>query len=223
MVLRINEWTREQGFEPFCHVVEVSVKRYRLELLADEGVPRVPSLEAVIEFVIGMTTGDVEKGGCRDARVTHYRLIVRTSACALSVDVQFAIAQAKDWYASAAWGLSQADMFMPEEKRGKYGWGAYKDLPYRLSRIAQYVTALRQWLQEQLRGFEAKVANPMHDGWVDCVMEHVTRELGRGRVAANLPPVLSDAALNEMVAHTDVSKDKEVPLTELNQTRVQLN
>ena len=48
--------------------MEVSEKRYRVELLSDDGVPRVPSLESVIEFLIGMSTGDVEKGGSREAR-----------------------------------------------------------------------------------------------------------------------------------------------------------
>ena len=129
----------EQDYEPFCHVVEVSAKRYCVELLADDGEvrlwrvhvaracgvavcgvrsadvhvcvhacvawqPRVPSVEAVIEFLIGMTTGDVEKGGSRSARD-------------------------KDWYASPMWGKSQAEMLMPEDKKGKYGWGAFKDLP----------------------------------------------------------------------------------------------
>ena len=87
-VLRINDWMVEQEYTPFCRVVEVSPKRYRVEVLADDGVPRVPSVEAVIEFFIGMTTGDVEKGGSRAAR-------------------------AKDWYASPMWGKSQAEMSMP--------------------------------------------------------------------------------------------------------------
>ena len=62
-VLRINDWMVEQEYTPFCRVAEVSPKRYRVEVLADDGVPRVPSVEAVIEFFIGVTTGDVEKGG----------------------------------------------------------------------------------------------------------------------------------------------------------------
>ena len=53
----------------------------------------------------------------------------------------------KDWYASPLWGKSQAELLMPEDKKGKYGWGAFKDLPYRLGIIEQHVTALRQWLQ----------------------------------------------------------------------------
>ena len=40
MVLRMNEWMTEQGYEPFAEVVEVSPKRYRLELLEDDGVPQ---------------------------------------------------------------------------------------------------------------------------------------------------------------------------------------
>ena len=51
-VLRINDWMVEQEYTPFCRVVEVSPKRYRVEVLADDGVPRVPSVEAVIEFFI---------------------------------------------------------------------------------------------------------------------------------------------------------------------------
>ena len=84
--------------------------------------PRVPSVEAIIEFFIGMTTGDVEKGGSRSARE-------------------------KDWYASPMQGKTQAELCMPEDKKGKYGWGPFKDLPYRLSIIEQHATALRQWLQ----------------------------------------------------------------------------
>ena len=97
----INEWAVEQGYQPFCHVVEVSVKRYQLELLADAGIPRVPSPELIIEFVMGMTQGDVEKGGSREAR-------------------------GKDWYASPLWGKSQAEMCMPLDKKGVYGWGPFK-------------------------------------------------------------------------------------------------
>ena len=52
--------------------------------------------------------------------------------------------------------------------------------------------------QEQLRSFDSPPANPMHDGWVDAVMQNITRELGRDRVAENLPPMLTDAMLSEM-------------------------
>ena len=146
-VLRVNDWMVEQEHDPFCHVVEVSPQRYRVELLADDGAvrstnrawcarrdtkrvhgvcmarqPRVPSVEAVIEFLIGMTTGDVEKGGSR-------------------------VARDKDWYASPMQGKTQAELCMPEDKKGKYGWGPFKDLPYRLGIIEQHATALRQWLQ----------------------------------------------------------------------------
>lgn len=185
MVLTAHEWMVEQGYEPWAQVVEVEEKRYRLELLADDGVPRVPTLEGIIEFLIGMTTGEVEKGGNREARD-------------------------QEWYASPAWGKSQAAMCMPLEKKGKYGWGPYKDLPYRLGRIEQHVTAMRQWLQEELRRAETPVANPMHDGWVDLAMEHIVRELGRGRDAANLPPILDDEVLEAMVQHADTASVEEV-------------
>ena len=39
-MLRINEWMVEQEHDPFCHVIEVSPQRYRVELLADNGVVR---------------------------------------------------------------------------------------------------------------------------------------------------------------------------------------
>ena len=68
MVLTINEWVQKQGYEPFAEVVTVSEGRYRLDLLSDDGTPRVPCLESVIEFLIGMSTGEVEKGGSREAR-----------------------------------------------------------------------------------------------------------------------------------------------------------
>ena len=95
MVLRANEWMVEQGYAAFCEVVEESETRYTVKLLAVDGVPQVPSLEAVIEFMIGFTTGEVEKGGSRAARE-------------------------QDWYASPLWGKSQAEMCMPLAKKGKF-------------------------------------------------------------------------------------------------------
>ena len=67
---------------------------------------------------------------------------------------------------------------MPLAKKGKYGWGAHKDTPFRLGRIGQHLSALRHWLQEQLLQVDTKVANPTHDGWVDRCMEHLTQEVG---------------------------------------------
>ena len=58
MVLRINAWLVEQEYEPFARTVEVSPGRYQLELISDNGVPRVPMLEAVIEFMMGMSTAE---------------------------------------------------------------------------------------------------------------------------------------------------------------------
>jgi len=163
MVLTVNDWMVEQGYEAFAHVVQVTPKRYRLQLRTVKGKPQVPSLEAIIEFVMGMASGDVEKGGSRAAR-------------------------AKDWYASPLWGRSQADMFMRDDQKGAFGWGAHKDTPYRMGRIESHVTALRQWLSEQLMEHKSKVVNPMHDGWIDAVMGQLRQEVGCGRVEANLPP-----------------------------------
>ena len=184
MVLRANEWMVEQGYAAFCEVVEESETRYTVKLLAVDGVPQVPSLEAVIEFMIGFTTGEVEKGGSR-------------------------VAREKDWYASPCWGKSQAEMCMPLAKKGKFGWGPHKNLPFRLGIIEQHVSALRQWLQEQLRRFDVPVANPLHDGWVDLAM---TRELGRGRMEDKLPPILEDAVLREVLAHADMKRSKELQM-----------
>ena len=102
-------------------------------------------VEAIVDFLMGMSTGDVEKGGSRSARE-------------------------KEWYASNLWGRSQAEICMPLEKKGKYGWGAYKDEPFRLGRIGQHLSALRHWLQEQLLQFDVTVANPTYDGWIDRCM-----------------------------------------------------
>eukprot|EP00966_Prymnesium_polylepis_P289092 6677340-Prymnesium_polylepis.1 len=64
---------------------EVEPKRYKLELLSDDGVPGVPMVEAIVEFFIGVKTGEVEKGESRALRDA-------------------------DVYASPK---TQADMFMP--------------------------------------------------------------------------------------------------------------
>jgi hypothetical protein len=170
MVLRVNEWIVEQGYEAFIHVVEVSPHRYELQLLADEGVPRTPAVDGVIEFLVGMKYGDVDKGGSREAR-------------------------GKEWYASIFWGRSQAEVCMPLDKKGKYGWGPHKDKPFRLGRVEQHVTALRQWLREKLKLFDAKVANPMYDGWIDSIMERIRRELGRDRLEEKKSLMLFDALI----------------------------
>ena len=98
---------------------------------------------------------------------------------------------------------------MPLAKKGKYGWGAFKDKPYRLGRVQQHVTAMRKWLQEQLKVFDVKVANPMHDGWIDSVMENVTRELGCGRVVENLPPKMTDERFEAVMRHADLDDEEE--------------
>lgn len=87
MVLSMNEWMAEQGYEPFAHVVEVTPQRYQLEVLTDDGVPRTPELEGIIEFLNGMASGEVLKGGNRAARDTN-------------------------WYASSCWGRAQAEQLM---------------------------------------------------------------------------------------------------------------
>ena len=53
MVLRANEWMVEQGYAAFCEVVEESETRYTVKLLAVDGVPQVPSLEAEYSVLSG--------------------------------------------------------------------------------------------------------------------------------------------------------------------------
>ena len=49
MVLSMNEWMTEPGYEPFAYVVEVSPQRYQLKLLTDaDGVPCTPEVAAVV-------------------------------------------------------------------------------------------------------------------------------------------------------------------------------
>ena len=102
-VLTMNAWVQKQGYPPFCKVVTQEDGLVILELIVDKvrgkEVPRVPAVSAFIEFCVGMMTGEVEKGGCRELRA----------------DPQL--------YATAAYGLSQAEMFMPVEKKGTFGWG----------------------------------------------------------------------------------------------------
>ena len=82
-VLRVNCWLEKNGYNPFARVVLVSEepRLYRLEILTKDdvpppaGVPVLPTVDGLLEFILGMANGDVKKGGDRDAR-------------------------AKDWYAS---------------------------------------------------------------------------------------------------------------------------
>ena len=101
-MLTINAWVQKQGYPPFCKVVTQEDGLANLQLIVDKvrgkEVPRVPAVSAFIEFCVGMMTGEVEKGGCRELRA----------------DPQL--------YATAGHGLSQAEMMMPLEKKGTFGW-----------------------------------------------------------------------------------------------------
>ena len=40
MVLTVNEWIAEQGYDAFAEVVEMTPQRYRVQLISEEGTPR---------------------------------------------------------------------------------------------------------------------------------------------------------------------------------------
>ena len=71
-VLTMNAWGQKQGYPPFCEVVTQEDGLANLQLIVDKvrgkEVPRVPAVSAFIEFCVGMMTGEVEKGGCRELR-----------------------------------------------------------------------------------------------------------------------------------------------------------
>ena len=190
-VLTMDAWVQKQGYPPFCEVVTQEDGLANLQLIVDKvrgkEVPRVPAVSAFIEFCVGMMTGEVEKGGCRELRA----------------DPQL--------YATAGYGLSQAEMMMPLEKKGTFGWGPYKDAPYKLQSIQQYATALRVWLKEELRRWpDAGVANPMYDGWVASVMNYVQKELPFARMEERLPPALTTGVFNEVISHIDPTSQDEM-------------
>lgn len=120
-VLGFDAWLQKQGYPSFCKVV-MENGLAKLEIIVDAvtGLPRVFAVEAWIEFCIGMMTGDVEKGGCRELRANT------------------------ELYATALHGRSQAEVQMPLEKKGKFGWGPYKDDPFKLQSIQQYATHLAE-------------------------------------------------------------------------------
>ena len=93
-VLGFDAWIQKQGYPSFCKVV-MENGLAKLEIIVDAvtGLPRVFAVEAWIEFCIGMMTGDVEKGGCRELRANT------------------------ELYATALLGRSQAEVQMPLEKK----------------------------------------------------------------------------------------------------------
>ena len=100
---------------------------------------------------------------------------------------------------------------MPLEKKGKFGWGPYKDDPFKLQSIQQYATALRIWVKEELRRWPGvNVANPMYDGWTAAVMKYVQSELPVARVEKRLPPALTTGVFNEMIKHIDPTSQREM-------------
>ena len=95
---------------------------------------------------------------------------------------------------------------------GVYGWGRDKDKPYRLGRIEQTVSALRQWLTEQLLNFDNAPPNPLKDGWIYQAMTNLERELGRQPASSEPPPKLADTVLREMCKHADMAEPGEAEI-----------
>ena len=80
---------------------------------------------------------------------------------------------------------------MPEGKEWAYGYGAFADEPPRYTTIEQYLSALRMWLQDELRDYPT-VANPASTRMVREVTATLEGQQGRAVVEERLPRALNE-------------------------------
>ena len=106
--------------------------------------------------------------------------------------------RAGPWYGSVG-GMSQADRWMGEANQRAYGYGSYADEPPRFTTIEQSMTALRQWMGQQLKEYPA-VANPMNNQRIRDAMSMLEHELGRSPVKEHLPRALAESEIADMIA-----------------------
>ena len=112
--------------------------------------------------------------------------------------------RAGPWYGSVG-GMSQADRWMGEANQRAYGYGSYADEPPRFTTIEQSMTALRQWMGQQLKEYPA-VANPMNNQRIRDAMSMLEHELGRSPVKEHLPRALAESEIADMIATAKVTK-----------------
>lgn len=136
-----------------------------LRLLVSDGLPSLPTAQQICSWAFAYSKGIAKKGGNREYR-------------------------AKPWYGKINGG-SQATMLMPEGKERAYGYGAFADEPPRYTTIEQYLSALRQWLKEELRDYPL-VANPANTKMVREVTRTLEGQQGRAVVEERLPRALSE-------------------------------
>ena len=101
--------------------------------------------------------------------------------------------------------MSQADRWMGEANQRAYGYGSYADEPPRFTTIEQSMTALRQWMGQQLKEYPA-VANPMNNQRIRDAMSMLEHELGRSPVKEHLPRALAESEIADMIATAKVTK-----------------
>ena len=135
-----------------------------LRLLVSDGLPRLPTAQQICSWAFAYSKGIAKKGGNREYR-------------------------AQPWYDKINGG-SQATMLMPEGKERAYGYGAFADEPPRYTTIEMYLSALRQWLKEELRDYPL-VANPANTKMVREVTRTLEGQQGRAVVEERLPRALS--------------------------------
>ena len=136
-----------------------------LRLIVSDGVPSLPTAQQISGWAFAYSKGIAKKGGDRKYR-------------------------AQPWYGKINGG-SQADMLMPKGKERAYGYGAFADEPPRYTTVEQYLSALRQWLKEELRDYPL-VANPADTQMVREVTRTLEGQQGRAVVEERLPRALTE-------------------------------
>jgi hypothetical protein len=180
---RFGDWMEETGHGKFVEWVQAAgTSLYTLEVVRDAaGNPRVPSVIAIKEFLVGLANCD--------------KLLPKGGRPAYRSGPQY----------KPQLGKRQGDN-MTEKNRGKYGWGAYAAEVYSFSTLEQYLSAFRMFYDYELS--KTDYANPARNMSIKGIMSTLAKVLGRGRAWS--PIQIRAAYVDAMWRATDLNNTEEV-------------
>ena len=155
---------------------------YELQLVEVDGLPVVPRVGSICEFVSLMAKGS--KGKCPKGGWAEYR--------------------SGPWY-KMRFGHEQGD-FLRADNEKEFGHGAYADQPCRFTTIEQKLSGMRLWYDDKLK--HTSIANPFRNQRLLDLMASLEKQMGRA--VAHKPKMLKPATLKATQGEVDLDDADEV-------------
>ena len=163
-----NDWLEQNNYGSFVNWQPGTSSHARgrcLVAVSRDGVLRVPSEAAMMEYVMVMATGDASrpKGGRPEYRMGEHETV-------------------------SLHGQKQGE-FYTEKNEKEYGWGPYADVPFRYRGIEQQVISIRWFYDELLEKVGGGALNPASTLTVKQLMKALSYLMGQRRI--NVPKALT--------------------------------